>query len=185
MGGTRDVPRGGMTMATDIAQSDCAGKQLPRSEVPGADLLRHHGDALFLAFRSTRHQQMSVATLRRYLEPPLQLGQYRIFYFDGVPRGMYTWAWFDDEAQKKLIRGEPLEPGDWISGDAVWIVDMIAPYRGMAASMARFMMTRGNFTDREFFFRRVTDRNTTSRIVHVDFRRARLARVLHDCDFID
>jgi cytolysin-activating lysine-acyltransferase len=174
-----------MNSPVDVAQTDCAGQTLPRSERPGPDLLRHYGDALFLAFRSPRHQEASVATLRRHLEPPLQLGQYRIFYFDGVPRGLYTWAWFDTEAEKRLVRGDPLGADDWISGDRLWIVDMIAPYRGMSSSMARFIMTRGNFTDREFTFRRVTNKNTTVRIVNIDFRREKLSRVLHDTDFLD
>lgn len=163
---------------------DSRGMRLPPLEAPSEDKLRVYGDLAFLAFRSDRHRRMSTATLRTYLEPPIELGQFRIFRFDGVPRGMFTWGWLSPEAERRLIRGEALTPDDWRSGEALWILDMIAPYRGMAGSIARFVMTRGNFTDKSFFFRRVSGTNTTQRIVHVDFRRPKLARLLRDSDFL-
>jgi cytolysin-activating lysine-acyltransferase len=63
-------------------------------------------------------------------------------------------------------------------------MDMIAPYRGIAPGMVRFVMTRGQFTQSDFYFRRVTGDNVTRRIVHVDFQRDDLARVLQDDDFL-
>ena len=163
---------------------DSTGKVLPSIEAPSEEKLRVYGDLLFLAFRSERHLKMSTATLRTYLEPPLELGQFRVFRCDGVPRGMYTWAWLSPEAERKLIRGEALAPADWRSGDHLWIVDMVAPYRGMTKSMVRFVMPPGNFTDREFYFRRVRGDNTTQKILHINFRSRKLARVLRDEDIL-
>lgn len=160
---------------------DATGRTLPPVEAPDADKLRVYGDMTFLAFRSDRHRAMSLATLRHYLEPPIELGQFRIFRFDDVPRGMYTWAWLDQKAERKLIRGKPLDPQDWRSGDALWIVDLIAPYRGLTTSMVRFIMSPGNFTDDEFYFRRVRGADETRRIVHISFKRDRLSKV-HDTD---
>lgn len=164
---------------------DSTGQALPPIESPSEEKLRVYGDMLFLAFRSDRHRRMTTATMRAWLEPPVELGQFRVFRIDGVPRGMYTWAWLSPEAGRRMIAGEALAPGDWRSGETLWLMDMIAPYRGMAASMVRFVMTKGHFTDRDFHFRRVTGDNTTRRIVHVDFRRAELARVLSDADFAE
>jgi cytolysin-activating lysine-acyltransferase len=164
---------------------DSSGQMLPTVEAPPPDRLRVYGDLLFLAFRSDRHARMSTATLRAWLEPPVELGQFRVFRFDDVPRGMYTWGWLGPEAERKLIAGEVLTPEDWRSGDALWIVDLIAPYRGMTKSMVRFIMTPGNFSDRSFWFRRVTGVNETQRIVNIDFRRRQLARVLDDSAFLD
>ena len=164
--------------------TDSTGLALPEIETPSDEKLRVYGDLTFLAFRSARHRAMSLATLRTYLEPPIELGQFRVFRFDGIARGMYTWAWMDAEAERKLIEGVPLDPQDWRSGEALWIIDMIAPYRGMASSMVKFIMTPGNFTDYNFYFRRVKGGNTTARIVHVDFRRARLAHILTDADIL-
>lgn len=163
---------------------DARGKALPPLEVPSDEKLRVFGDLLFLAFRSDRHAQMSTATLRRYLEPPVELGQFRVFRFDGVPRGMYTWGWLNRVAAAKLIRGEPLDPQDWRSGEELWITDMIAPYRGMTSSMVKFIMTPGNFTDHDFYFRRVAGRNETRRIVHISFRRAKLSKIYTEKAFL-
>ena len=163
---------------------DSSGVALPPLETPTPDRLRVYGDLLFLAFRSERHARMPTATLRAYLEAPIELGQYRVFRFDDVPRGMYTWGWLSAEAERRLILGEPLEPEDWRSGEALWIIDMIAPYRGMAKSMVRFIMTPGNFTDHEFWFRRAQDVNTTRRIVNINFRRKRLSQIYRDEDFL-
>jgi cytolysin-activating lysine-acyltransferase len=167
------------------ALSDSHGRTLPDSECPGPERLRAYGDMLFLAFRSPRHAGMSVAQLRDYLEPPLLRGQFRLFRFDGVARGMYTWGWLDARAEHRLITGEPLSPDDWTSGDRLWIVDIMAPYKGMTASMVRWIMKTGHFTDGEFFYRRVDADNRTRRIVHIDFRRQDLARVYSEIDFPD
>ncbi|MDJ0628799.1 MAG: toxin-activating lysine-acyltransferase [Rhodobacter sp.] len=162
---------------------DSAGQVLPPVETPTDEKLRVYGDLMFLAFRSARHSLMSTATLRTYLEPPLELGQFRVFRFDGVPRGMYTWAWLGQSAEEKLISGEPLSGCDWQSGEALWIVDMIAPYRGVTKSMVRFVMTPGNFSDREFYFRKVGGVNDTRRIVHISFRRRKLSSVMSEDEF--
>lgn len=168
-----------------MSGQDMSGKALPQIETPSAEKLRVYGDMLFLAFRSDRHMHMPVSVLRRYLEPAIETGQFRIFRFDGVPRGMFTWAYLNAEAEEKLITGQPLDPEDWQSGDHLWIIDLIAPYRGLMASIGRWMMQRGNVTEREFRFRRVTGENDTRRIVHVDFDRPRLAHVMTDEEFLN
>lgn len=166
------------------ARTDVNGKALPPIETPTPDKLRVYGDILFLAFRSPRHARMQTALLRHYVEPPVELGQFRIFRFDDVPRGMFTWGWLNREAEEKLVSGETLSPEDWQSGDRLWIIDLIAPYRGLTASMVRWIMQRGNFSEDAFWFRRVADDNSTTRIVHIDFDRDRLSRVLSEDEFL-
>lgn len=156
---------------------DSRGQRIPDIEAPGPDRLRLYGDMMFLAFRSPRHAGMTLGGLRGYLEPPIETGQFRVFRFDDVPRALYTWAWLDAEAEHKLITGAPLERGDWQSGDHLWVIDLIAPYRGLTSRIGRWMMERGNFAERDFYFRRVGGENETRRIVHVDFDADRLSRV--------
>jgi len=163
---------------------DCEGQVLPQREVPSAEKLRVYGDMMFLAFRSARHARMPVATLRAYFEPPVELGQFRIFRFDDVPRAMYTWAHLTHSAERKLLAGKPLSPEEWCSGDRLWIMDIISPYRGLTQSISRWIMKRGNFTETEFLFRRVKDTNTTRKIVHVDFREDQLARIFSEDQFL-
>lgn len=166
------------------ALSDTLGRALPEIESPDPERLRAYGDMIFLAFRSARHAQMPVAQLRSYLETPLVLGQFRLFRFDGVARGMYTWGWLSDEAERRLVTGEQLTPADWNSGERLWIVDIMAPYKGMTSSMVRWIMQKGHFTDQEFLYRRVGEGNRTRRIVHIDFRRQELAKVYSEAAFL-
>jgi len=163
---------------------DNEGVVLPEIEMPSPEKLRVYGDLMFLAFRSQRHARMSTATLRAYFEPPVELGQFRVFRFDDVPRGMYTWAMLSPDAERKLLDGTPLMPQEWRSGNRLWIMDIIAPYRGLTKSIGRWVMQKGNFTDTEFLFRRVKDANTTRRIVHVDFRQEKRARIFDDEAFL-
>lgn len=164
--------------------TDCNSIALPPIEMPSEDKLRVYGDMLFLAFRSQRHSQMSISTLRTYFQPAVELGQFRVFRFDGVPRGMYTWAFLTPESERKLIAGEPLDHAEWCAGERLWIMDIIAPYRGLTQSIVRWIMKPGNFTDDAFLFRRVSGVNDTRRIVHIDFHADRLSRVMDDKQFL-
>ena len=138
-------------------------------DFPSQDQLRIYGDFTFLAFRSPHHRTMSVANLHEAFQTPILLGQYRIFRFEDIPRGLFTWAWFSADAEQKYVSGQSLDPQDWRSGDRLWIIDLIAPYRGLTASMVRWIMVPGNFSERRFFFRRVKNGHDTRRIVGIDF----------------
>ncbi|MDM7930623.1 toxin-activating lysine-acyltransferase [Tabrizicola sp.] len=151
--------------------TDSAGRTLPVVETPPPDTLRLYGDVLFLAMRSPRHAAVPIAQLRAAFEPPLALGQVRVFRFDDVPRGLFTWAWFSEDAERRYVTGEALAPGDWQSGDRHWLIDMISPYRGLTANLVRWIMTPGNFAEREFLFRRVAEGNRTRRIVRIHLDR--------------
>ncbi|MEO1152357.1 MAG: toxin-activating lysine-acyltransferase [Pseudomonadota bacterium] len=165
--------------------TDSTGTPLPADEAPSPEALQALGDALFLAARSPRHAAMRVATLRAAFEPPVLLGQYKVFRFDDVPRGMFTWARMSPDAERRYVRGEPFQQGDWQSGERLWLIDLIAPYKGLTASMVRWVMVRGNFTQREFLFRRVVGDRQTRKIVHIDFDRpAGKAKILMPENFV-
>ncbi len=166
--------------------TDTTGATLPESEAPSDTRLRAYGDFLFLAFRSDWHQRMTMANLRSAFETPIALDQYRIFRFDGVPRGLITWAWMSAEAERKYVSGDLLDPEDWQSGDRLWLIDMIAPYKGLAASITRWVMVPGQFAETTFRFRRVGADNTTRRIVTIDLTRPDdKARVVSEAAFLE
>ena len=158
--------------------TDSKGRTLPPTEMPDAERLRIYGDAFFLAMRSPRHLAMSGAEMRTYIEPAIQLGYFRVFRAQGVPRAMLTWAHLGDTAERKLLTGEPLAPADWNSGTRRWVMDIMAPYGGMMRGVGRWLMVPGNFSDREFYFRRVGKGNDTRRIVHVDMNADRKSRIM-------
>lgn len=169
-----------MTLMTDTA-----GRTLPDIERPDPKRMRVYGDLMFLAFRSPRHSRMPVGQLRSYFEPPVLSGQFRIFRFDGVARGMFTWAWLSEEAERRLVSGGVLNPEDWNSGQRLWIVDFIAPYNGLTQSMVRWIMEPGHFTDGRFFYRRVSEANQTRRVVCVDFYGETKAEVYTEREFLE
>ncbi|AHM03546.1 RTX toxin-activating lysine-acyltransferase (type I secretion system) [Roseibacterium elongatum DSM 19469] len=137
------------------ALADSTGRRLPPLETPSADALRVNGDLSFLAFRSPRHQQMQLAVLRRYIEPPVMLGQFRIFRIDEVPRAAVTGGFLSETAERKLIAGDALDPEDWRAGDRMWIIDLMAPYKGLTRGIVRWLMVPGNLTRDSFRFRHV------------------------------
>lgn len=145
--------------------------ELRRPEFPSEETLRVYGDLAFLAMRSAHHRRMSVAILRDALEPPILLGQYKIFRFDGVPRGALTWAWLSEEAEARYLAGEGFRLVDWRSGDRLWIIDLIAPYRGLTTGVVRWVTTPGNMPGSRFSYRRVTAGRRTRRVVHIDLDR--------------
>ncbi|WP_019956565.1 toxin-activating lysine-acyltransferase [Yoonia vestfoldensis] len=154
-------------------------------EMPSQEKLRVYGDCLFLAMRSQHHAGMTLATLRAAFEPAIDAGQFRIFRIDDIPRGMFTWAFLSPDAEARFVAGAPLTAQDWTSGDRLWLIDLIAPYKGMTAAMVRWIMRPGNFAEKTFIFRRVMNGNKTRKILHVDFDRPD-AKVtfLHPEDFV-
>ncbi|SIT80619.1 toxin-activating lysine-acyltransferase [Pontibaca methylaminivorans] len=169
----------------DSTPRDSTGKELPPVELPSAEKLRVYGDALFLAFRSGRHTRLSVGGLRASLEPAIETGQFRVYRFDDVPRGMYTWARLTRESERRMIAGEYLYPDEWVGGDRLWIMDFIVPYRGLTAQIARWLMIRGNMSDTEFLFRRFSGPAQRQRIVHVDFTAPKLSRTYDPDEFLN
>lgn len=165
--------------------TDEKGLLLPPQETPTPETLRALGDYLFLAERSDRHRSMNVGSFAETVMPPLSANQFRIFRFDGVPRAVFTWAWLSSDAEKRYVSGQLLRAGDWRSGERLWIIDMIAPYRGLTSSIARWIMIPGNVTKSDFRFRRIRDGKATRRIVHVDFNRpGQLAAIETDADYL-
>ena len=168
-------------MTGDCKKDGVAGSG---SEFPTQHQLQVYGDFLFLTCRSAHHRLMSVANLHAAIEPPIALGQYRVFRFDDIPRALFTWARLGPEAERRHVGGAQLRPEDWRSGDHLWLIDLIAPYPGLVAGISRWIMTTGNLTEKDFYFRRVVEGNKTRRILHVDVSQSKKsARVLCNADF--
>ena len=136
--------------------------------MPSEQLLRVYGDFLFLAFRSTHHQPFNVANLRAAFEPAIELGQYHIFRFDGVPRGLFTFAWLDEHEARSFVSGIGPDPNGWRSGDQLWIMDFIAPYRGLTSGMVRWMTKPGNLPSSKFWFTRNQLGDRENQVTHID-----------------
>ena len=87
------------------------------------------GAMFFLISLTGFHRNRSLADAFSVLEPPLRLGQYRIFRSGGHPRAFITWGGLCPAAEHRLaIQHVPLEPQDWNSGPSMWLTDFVAPF---------------------------------------------------------
>lgn len=78
---------------------------------------------------TTRH--CFFADLEWRVMPPLILEQAKLFMKGDMPTAFVTWAYLSEAVAERYAR-QPyqLAPGDWKSGDRVFLIDLIAPYGG-------------------------------------------------------
>jgi cytolysin-activating lysine-acyltransferase len=86
------------------------------------------GEAAWMMMKSPNHRHLFLADLEWALLPALQAHQFKRFHSQGVPVGFIAWAKVSPEVDARLTAGDgKLAPGDWTSGDIVWVVTMLAP----------------------------------------------------------
>lgn len=141
----------------------------PSSEFPSPEKQRIMGEFLFLAMRSNLYQGLPLAKFREAFEPAIDNKQFQIFRFQEVPRGLLTWARLTADAERRFVSGEGLSAADWCAGDRFWIVDLIAPYKGVGSMMSRWIRKPGNLPTRECSFLRADPvKKTVKKIVRVN-----------------
>lgn len=87
------------------------------------------GAMYYLMSLTPFNRNRSLAQVTAQLEPPLRLGQYRLFRSNGFPRAFVTWAGLDPKAEMRFaVTNQALAPQDWNSGSSIWLVDFIAPF---------------------------------------------------------
>lgn len=83
---------------------------------------------------ATRHLLLSDLEWR--VMPPLLLEQSRIYTRDDLPLAFVSWARLSEEVAQRYRRvPHRLSPADWRSGDRLWLVDVVAPFGGVAELM--------------------------------------------------
>jgi hemolysin-activating ACP:hemolysin acyltransferase len=91
--------------------------------------LADFGAIFYLASLTRYHQGRSLIDLFASFEPPLRLGQYKIFRSDGFPRAVITWAGLSPASEYSFGVGhQPLQAQEWNGGTSVWLIDFIAPF---------------------------------------------------------
>jgi cytolysin-activating lysine-acyltransferase len=68
-----------------------------------------------------------VVDFTRLVMPPIKHRQFRIFYDGQTPIAFVSWALLSTEAEQRYL-ADPhcLQPDDWASGTATYIVDFVA-----------------------------------------------------------
>lgn len=91
------------------------------------------GEMTWLLTQSPLHRGLSIGDIEWLLMPALIHQQFYVFRDGEKPVGLALWAKCDAKAEKKL-EGGMIEPAnrltldEWISGDTIWLVDLIAPF---------------------------------------------------------
>ena len=104
------------------------------SSNPQAPTVSHIlGEMAWLMTQSPIHKAMQLDALEWLCMPALIKRQFYIFRDGEQPIGLALWAKCNKAAEKKLDKGmiEPenrLTLEEWDGGDAVWLVDLIAPF---------------------------------------------------------
>lgn len=91
------------------------------------------GEMTWLLTQSPLHRGLSIGHIEWLLMPALIHQQFYVFRDGDKPVGLALWAKCNAQAEKKL-QGGMIEPEnrltleEWTAGDAIWLVDLIAPF---------------------------------------------------------
>ena len=89
------------------------------------------GEVAWLMMMSTPHKHFFVSDLEWLVLPAIQTSQFRVWRNGGMPMAYASWAFLDERAEARLRDSiKKLAPGDWKSGDSLWLIDLLAPFGG-------------------------------------------------------
>lgn len=86
------------------------------------------GVALILASKSNYHKYLFAHDFDWLIIPAVMFKQFYIFRDENNhPIAFITWAKLTEESEERILSGmKKLRPGDWRSGENIWIIDIIA-----------------------------------------------------------
>jgi cytolysin-activating lysine-acyltransferase len=114
------------------------------------------GEIVWLFSQSPKHKNFFVSDLEWLVMTPILLKQFRVFYAQDRPIGVALWAYVNDEVEQRLMAGNArMAPGDWKSGEKLWLADIVAPFGGHDAMIKD--LKEHVFRDREVRFLGVED----------------------------
>ena len=122
--------------AEDAAESDGSGgpegQPVPPPPFDSAGML---GSVAWLMMSSPAHKHLFITDFEWLVVPPILHKQFRIWRRRNVPVAYACWAYLNEAAETRLRNGvRRLAPGEWKSGDNLWLVDLVAPFGGGEAA---------------------------------------------------
>ncbi|MBF0327110.1 MAG: toxin-activating lysine-acyltransferase [Alphaproteobacteria bacterium] len=94
------------------------------------------GQILGLVLASPAHRHLFLSDLEWLVIPPVMLQQFRLFRKDGRVVGYASWAFLSAEAETRMLKGaRRIAPADWRSGEALWLIELVAPFGGGEAML--------------------------------------------------
>jgi len=118
-------------------------------------------DAMYLFNKSEEHLGYCLFEFNAYLVYPLLSDKLVMFYEDGKPVGLVTWAFLsDDKAEQFAENAYMLEESDYRheDGDQLWGIEFIAPYghaRQIMKAMKKVYQDRYDIPKRSVHWKRL------------------------------
>ncbi|KJK22738.1 RTX toxin-activating protein C [Burkholderiaceae bacterium 16] len=117
-----------MTTSTDTEQLAKFAAEQAQRVIKKIPLL---GPVSWLLMNNAPTRHIFFADLEWRVMPPLILEQAKLYMKGEMPTAFVTWAYLSDTIAERFAKPPyHLAPGDWKSGDNLFLIDLIAPYGG-------------------------------------------------------
>ncbi|MGN7612475.1 toxin-activating lysine-acyltransferase [Magnetococcales bacterium HHB-1] len=84
---------------------------------------------MWLCYFSKVHRLYSLAMIQERFYPSISHNAFRFYFYDQWPLAFINWAWVSDAVhQKKLTLEYDAEPDQWMEGQHLWFMEIIAPF---------------------------------------------------------
>jgi hemolysin-activating ACP:hemolysin acyltransferase len=113
-------------MAHDTFTTENNETIVPASSV--ADKMSLVGRVITLMLDSEAYQSSSLYHIKKLLIAPIFKDQALIVVKDQKVIAYLSWAFLNEDAEQRFIAGQGLEITDWLSGDNIWLIDVISPF---------------------------------------------------------
>lgn len=94
------------------------------------------GYVTWLCSHSQAYRKLFMQDLEWRIFPPVILDQYKLYTdskVGGLPTAYASWAFLSSEVEEAYRSTQRLRPGDWRSGEHLWLVDFVTPFSGAPA----------------------------------------------------
>jgi cytolysin-activating lysine-acyltransferase len=100
------------------------------------------GPALWLYARDPIKKFMFLGDTDWAVLPPIVLDQCRLYTKSGLPYAFVTWAFVNDSVDARLRSAQSrIAPHEWNSGEHLWIIDAVAPFGELDATLTELRET--------------------------------------------
>lgn len=128
------------------------------------DKFHAYGKISWLWANSKLHKSWSTAQQARFILPAVETRQYHIVEDNGVPVAYCSWAFITVDAEARfIVSPNSLQPEEWTSGDRLWFIDWVSPFRTKHTWELQRAMSR-KFPDQVARAYRVKPKNEKARV---------------------
>lgn len=100
------------------------------------------GPALWLYAKDPVKKFMFLGDTDWAVLPPIVLDQCRLYTKSGLPYAFVTWAFVNDTVDARLRSSQAkIAPHEWKSGEHLWIIDAVAPFGQLEATLMELRET--------------------------------------------